>query len=62
MIRLVHRSYCMRCDWTDDSPKTDLEARKHVDATKHPVITEAEPEGDARPPAARPVPQERQPL
>lgn len=31
------------CDWTHDGPKSDLEARKHTDATKHGTTTHARP-------------------
>ena len=38
-VRIAYASRCLCCDWTDDSDKADLAARKHLDATGHGVIT-----------------------
>lgn len=47
--RLIGYGHCLRpgCDWTPehtDPRKVDLAARKHMDATGHPVASGSHPE------------------
>ena len=36
------------CDWAAEGPKSNREAEKHTEATKHVTTTHVRMEGDAR--------------